>query len=99
MATRKVNTSSSPVAARSTTAAASRRARKSGGPVRVWSEASVTVSVTDDPPQFIKFTHGFEAMSPSDSDEDLRRTERRIYETCEKIVDMRVRKLKRMMRR
>lgn len=66
--------------------------------MRSWSECSVTVAVSDDPPQFIKFTHGFEMMSPSDSTEDLRNTERHIYETCEKIVNERVRKLRRLMR-
>lgn len=69
-----------------------------GGPVRVWSEASVTVAVTDDPPQFVKFTHGFERMSPSSSKADIVRTERLIFERCEEIVDRRVRRLARLIK-
>lgn len=77
----------------------SRRGLKRSTPVRVWSEASITVAVTSDPPQFVKFTHGFEMMSPSDTQEDIKKTELRIYKACEEIVDKRSRKLARLVRR
>ena len=67
--------------------------------MRVWSEASVTVCVDRDNNQFIKFTHGFEKMAKGDSDVEIRRTEREIYEACEKIIDARVKKLHRLIRR
>lgn len=81
------------------TTPSSRRSLRKRTPVRVWSEASITVSVTSEPPQFIKFTHGFEMMSPSDTQEDIKRTEARIFKTCEEIVDKRARKLARIVRR
>lgn len=95
MATRK-DTSSTAGGGRSTTAASSRRAQS--GPVRVWSEASITVAITVDPNQYAKFTHGFERMAPNDSPATLRRVEREIFEECERIIDMRVKKLRRLIR-
>lgn len=77
----------------------SRRGLKRSTPVRVWSEASITVAVTNEPPQFIKFTHGFEMMSPSDTQEDIKKTEMRIFKACEEIVDKRARKLARIVKR
>lgn len=96
MATRQVG--AGPTPSRSTTAASSRRARRKNGPVRCWSECSVTISVSNDPPQFIKFTHGFEMMSPTDDEDDIRRTEFKIYKTCEEIVDKRVKRLARLIK-
>jgi hypothetical protein len=68
-------------------------------PVRVWSECSVTISVSSDPPQFVKFSHGFEKMCPSSSTRAIKRTEAEIFAVCEEVVDRRVRKLKRLLRR
>lgn len=97
MPTQKRATSSVSAGGRSTTPA-SRRKTESGS-VRVWSEASVTVAITQDPPQFAKFTHGFERMAPNSSPAVLKRIEREIFEECERIVDARVRKLARIIRR
>lgn len=58
----------------------------------------MTVCVDRANNQFIKFTHGFEKMSMTDSDAALARTEREIFETCERIIDKRVRKLHRLIR-
>lgn len=97
--TRRRSTVAGP--SRSSTPAARRQMRpgsRTSGPVRVWSSASVTVAVSDDPPQFIKFEHGFEMMSPNDTDAAIKRTEAKIYATCEAIIDRRVKKLRRLIR-
>lgn len=88
-------------ASRSSTPAARRQVEagsRTSGPVRVWSSASVTVAVSDDPPQFVKFEHGFEMMSPNDTDAAIRRTEQKIYDTCEAVINRRLKKLRRLMR-
>lgn len=95
----KKNTSSLQAKGRSTTAAASRKARESSGPMRAWSECSVTAAVSDDPPQFVKFTHGFEMMAKDDSRESMKAAEEHIYAACEEIVQKRIRKLTRLIRR
>ena len=64
-----------------------------GRPVRVWSECGVTVAVSSDPPQFIRFTTGHERIAPDDDPATIRRVERQIYAACEKIVDRRVKTL------
>lgn len=61
--------------------------------MRVWSECGVTVAVSSDPPQFIRFTTGHERIAPDDDPATIRRTERAIYADCEKIVDKRVKAL------
>lgn len=71
---------------------------ESGGPVRVWSEAGVTLCVSMDPHQFVKFSFGHERWSPSDSAEDIARTERQVYEFCERTVNKRVSKLAKLVR-
>lgn len=95
MATRTRSSSSVAAGGRSTTPASS---RATGVPVRVWSEASVTVAITQDPPQFAKFTHGFERMAPDDSPATLKKVEREIFVECERIIDIRIKKLRRLMR-
>lgn len=74
-------------------APSTRRKPRVGGPVRVWSECGVTVAVTDDPPQFIRFTTGHERVAPNDKPATVRRVEREIYEDCEKIVERRTKQL------
>ena len=96
MVTRRKDTSSAPAGGRRTTPAASRAS--SSGPVRVWSEASVTVAITQDPPQFAKFTHGFERMAPNDSPAAVKKVEAEIFAECERIIDLRIKKLRRLMR-
>lgn len=95
--TRTVNTSSAGTGGRSTTPAR-RRSSETGEPVRVWSECSVTISVSSDPPQFIKFTHGFEKMAPNSSKAAISRTENDIFEQCERVVDRRVKRIARLIR-
>lgn len=58
----------------------------------------MTVCVTDDPPQFVKFTTGHERMAPDDDGATIARTEKQIYEQCEAIVDQRVKELTRLVR-
>lgn len=71
---------------------------RTSGPVRVWSSASITVAVSQDPPQFIKFEHGFEMMAPNDTEAAIKRTENYIFQTCEAIIDKRVKRLRRLIR-
>lgn len=70
-----------------------------GRSVRVWGEVSITVAVTDDPPQFIKVTHGHERISKSDSEQDILRTEAQIHATASKVVERRAEELKRLVHR
>lgn len=67
--------------------------------VRVWCEAGVTLAVTDNPPQFVRFTVGMERMSPRGDADSVARTERALYRQCEKAVEARSRELVRLVRR
>lgn len=71
---------------------------KKDGPVRVWSECSVTVAISEDPPQFVKFTHGFERMAPNSKRTTITQVEDEIYRACEKIVEKRIKRLTRVIR-
>ena len=75
----------------------SRVRNEASGPVRVWSEATVTICVTDDPPQFVKFTTGHERHAPNDKPETIARVEAQIFEQCEEIVNKRVKRLQRIV--
>lgn len=66
--------------------------------VRVWAEVGVTVAVSEDPPQFVKFLFGHERIAPNDKPDTIERYERLCYEACESVVEKRVRKIKRMMK-
>lgn len=72
--------------------------RSPDGPVRVWADAGVTLCVSMDPHQFVKFSFGHERWSPSDTQEDIERTERQAYEFCERVVNRRVAKLAKLVR-
>lgn len=72
---------------------------KSGKAVNVWGEVSITVAITDDPPQFIKVTFGHERVAPSDDDETISRYERRIHRKNEEVVERRAEQLKRLVER
>lgn len=74
------------------------RRTPSSGPVRVWSEATVTICVTEEPPQFVKFTTGHERMAPDDNERTIAQTEKAIYDQCESIVAARVKDLTRLVR-
>lgn len=65
--------------------------------MRVWGEVSITVAVTDDPPQFIKVTHGHERLAKSDSEADILRAERQIHELASKVVERRAKQLRRLV--
>lgn len=58
----------------------------------------MTVCVTEDPPQFVKFTTGHERLSPSDDEATVLETEQAIFDACEEIVAKRVAKLTRLVR-
>lgn len=75
------------------------RTPRSDRAVRIYVEAGVTMAVTDDPPQFVRFTCGQERIVPDDSEETVARYERIAYEACEAIVERRVRRLARLIRR
>ncbi len=53
--------------------------------------------MTTDPPQFVRFTTGHERLCPDDPAE-IARTEDEIYQVCEDTVELRLRKLRRLIR-
>lgn len=67
-----------------------RREETAGSTVRVWGEVSATVSVTDQPPQFVKVTVGHERIAQRGSDAEIRRVEKEIYELNEELLAVRV---------
>lgn len=75
-----------------------RRSRTKTRTHRVYVEAGVTVSVTDEPPQFVRYTFGMEVTAPDGSAESLEKIEEETYEKVERIVDRRVRKLARLVK-
>jgi hypothetical protein len=70
-----------------------------GESVRVWSEVGVTVAVTDDPPQFLRFTFGHERIAPSSTQTDIKKTEALVNEFNEFILEKRLKQYQRMFRR
>lgn len=56
----------------------------------MWNEVTVTLAVTENPPQFVKFTAGHERLAANDSEAELRRVDNEIYKFCEEVVDRRV---------
>jgi len=75
------------------------RTPRSDRAVRIYVEAGITMAVTDDPPQFVRFSFGQERIVPNDDEETLARYERIAYEACEAIVERRARRLARLIRR
>lgn len=69
-----------------------------GDSVRVWSEVGVTIAVTDEPPQFLRFTFGHERIAKSSSQADVVKAEALVDEFNEKILDKRLKKYRRMFR-
>ncbi len=78
--------------------ASSRSRVKDNGPVRVWTECGVTVAVTDDPPQFIRFLTGAERVAPDSSQATRERVEAELYAELEATVEKRVRKMVRLVK-
>lgn len=72
--------------------------KKDSNQVRVWAEAGVTLAVSENPPQFIKFSFGHERIAPNDDMETIKRYEAMCYEFCEQVVEKRVKKLKRLIK-
>lgn len=72
------------------------RQGKQNTPAPVWSECGLTIPIGEDPYSYVKVSFGFEKLSPSDSMEDIERTERQIYRKCEEIVEKRARRLARL---
>lgn len=70
-----------------------------GDSVRVWSEVGVTVAVSDDPPQFLRFTFGHERIAKNSTQEEIRKTARLVDEFNEFELDRRVSKYKRLILR
>lgn len=67
--------------------------------VRVYVECGITLAVTEDPPQYIKYTVGAEKIAPNDTLETIQRTERQLYDQLEQIVEQRITKLQRLVSR
>jgi len=67
--------------------------------VRVWSEVGLTLAVTDDPPQFIRFAFGHERIAKSDSVEEIRKTAALVDEFNEAELERRIKKYKNLVRR
>lgn len=67
--------------------------------VRVWGEVSVTVAVTDDPPQYVKATFGHERIAPDDKVATLDRYQDKIDTYNEKQVEKQIKKYRRLIRR
>jgi hypothetical protein len=63
----------------------------------VWGEVSVTVAVTDDPPQFVKVVFGHERIAKNDSETEVLKTESQIHATNSKVVERRVEELRRLV--
>lgn len=70
-----------------------------GDVVRVWSEVGVTIAVTDDPMQFVRFTFGHERISKNSTAKEIARTANLVDEFNEREVEKRLRKYKRLVRR
>lgn len=69
-----------------------------GDSVRVWSEVGVTIAVTDDPPQFLRFTFGHERIAKNGTQEEIRKTATLVDEFNEKELDKRLKKYRRLFR-
>lgn len=76
----------------------SRSRTREDGPVRVWSECGVTVAVTENPPQFIRFLTGAERIAPDSSETTRKRVEAALYAELELTVDKRVKKMVRLVK-
>ena len=96
MTTKRAGTTTEPARAASTTG---RRPSSTtlGKPVRVWGEVSLTIAISDQPPQFIKVTFGHERWAKNDTQEQIKRTERLIHEYNEEVVSKRADQLKRLV--
>jgi hypothetical protein len=70
-----------------------------GNSVRVWSEVGVTIAVTDDPPQFLRFSFGHERIAKSSSQEEIRKTAALVDEFNEAELDRRLAKYRRVVKR
>lgn len=70
-----------------------------GDVVRVWSEVGVTVAVTDDPPQFLRFLFGHERIAKNSTQEEIRRTANLIDEFNEGELERRLKKYVRILLR
>lgn len=67
--------------------------------VRVWGEASVTIAVTDDPPQFVKATFGHERIAPDDKEATIDRYQEKVDRYNERQIEKQVKKYRRLIRR
>lgn len=70
-----------------------------GDSVRVWSEVGVTIAVSDDPPQFLRYTFGHERLAKNSTQEEIRKTARLVDEFNEAELDRRIGKYARLLRR
>lgn len=60
------------------------------GSVRVWGECSLTLAITDDPPQFLKVTFGHERLAKNDTQAEIRKTAALIDEFNEAEIARRI---------
>ena len=75
------------------------KGRRKSRAVRVWAEVGVTLAVTQDPPQFVRFTFGHERIAPNDTQETIEKYERMVIANCEETVEKEVKRLARIVRR
>lgn len=69
-----------------------------GDSVRVWSEVGVTIAVSDDPPQFLRYTFGHERIAKNSTQEEIRKTARLVDEFNEAELERRIDKFARLLR-
>jgi hypothetical protein len=62
--------------------------------VTVWSGASITVNLGEN--NFVKFEHGFETWALDDP-RSIAKAEERIFRTCERVIQKRAAKLKKII--
>lgn len=64
----------------------------------MWGEASITIAVTENPPQFVKVAFGHERTC-RETEEAISRTERLIDKMNKEVVERRASELQRLIKR
>ena len=77
----------------------SAKGRRNSKAVRVWAEVGITLAVTQDPPQYVKFLFGHERIAPDDKKDTIARYQSMVIENCEETVEKEVKRLSRIVKR
>lgn len=75
------------------------KAKTKSKQVRVYVEAGVTLCVSEDPPQYLKYTFGQERLAASDDAKSIAKAEALAFESCEAMIEKRTKKLSHLIRR